>query len=320
MRFYDEWRPYVSAATRRALAARKIAKLRKSGRKIRPVKIEGRKIAKTFWGESWCVNLEAYSDYSNRLPRGRTYARNGSVIDLWIEAGRVHALVSGSSIYEVEIEIRPLAKTRWKKIKSRCAGKIDSMVELLQGSISTGVMEVVTRRGEGLFPTPKDISLSCSCPDWATMCKHVAATLYGVGARLDDEPEMLFTLRGVDPSELIAAAVADISTRKKKSARGRTLKTAELSSVFGIELETETAPGKKKAARPRLRSKKKVAVKKAVKKTAIKKKPSAKGGAAKKTGAKKSAAKKAVARKAKPAARTKKAAKAPAAKRKKAGK
>ena len=224
---YDDygWRPYVSVAMRRRRAAQTVAKLQRSGRVISPVAIEGRKIARTFWGESWCRNLEAYSDYANRLPRGRTYVRNGSVIDLRIDPGRVRALVNGSRLYDVEVEITRLARKKWKTIKSQCAGKIDSMVELLQGSISRGVMEIVTRKGEGLFPAPRNISLRCSCPDWATMCKHVAAVLYGVGARLDHEPEMLFTLRGVEPAELIAAAVTDVPTTRK-SGRHRLLKTA----------------------------------------------------------------------------------------------
>ena len=259
------WRPYVSAAQRRARAAKKVAKLKKSGRAVRPVEIDGRKIARTFWGESWCENLEAYSDYENRLPRGRTYARNGSVIDLQIEAGRVRAMVSGSSFYNVDIKITPLAKKRWDVIKSQCAGKIDSMVELLQGAISKGVMEVVTRHGEGLFPSPKEISLSCSCPDWATMCKHVAAALYGVGARLDHEPEMLFTLRKVEPAEMIAAAVTDAPTQKRNG-RGRILKTDDMSSVFGIDLDMDATANAntndEEATAPKRRGRKKATAKK----------------------------------------------------------
>ena len=237
MSYYDYgWRPYVTVAMRRRGAAATVAKLERSGRVISPVVIEDRTIARTFWGAAWCRNLEAYSDYANRLPRGRTYARNGSVIDLQIERGRVQALVSGSSLYEVEIDIKPLPRKRWTAIKSRCAGQIGSMVELLQGTISRGVMEIVTRKGEGLFPAPRDISLRCSCPDWATMCKHVAAVLYGVGARLDHGPEMLFTLRGVEPTELIAAAVTDAPTTRQNERR-RLLKTDDMSSVFGIELD-----------------------------------------------------------------------------------
>jgi uncharacterized Zn finger protein len=235
---YDRWRPYVPVARRRQKAAQKIAKMQKAGRRVLPVEIAGRNITTTFWGDAWCRNLEAYSDYANRLPRGRTYVRNGSVIDLQIEAGRVSALVSGSKIYKVAIEIKPLAKPRWTDIKRRCAGRIDSLVELLKGSISRGVMEIVTRKGEGLFPAPQEIALSCSCPDWATMCKHVAATLYGVGARLDHAPEMLFTLRGVDPAEMVEAAVAQPS-KTYKSRKGRTLVSEDLSAVFGIDIDTQ---------------------------------------------------------------------------------
>ncbi len=234
---YD-WREYVSVPERRREAARKIARLKKAGREVSPVEIAGRKIAVTFWGEAWCKNLEAYSDYSNRLPRGRTYVRNGSVIDLQIEAGRVRALVSGSEIYQVNIEIKRLVKRRWTGIKNQCAGQIDSLVELLQGSISESVMEIVSRKGAGLFPSPREISLDCSCPDWATMCKHVAATLYGVGARLDHKPELLFTLRGVDPAEMVEAAF-DRPATASRSRRGRVLESDELSSVFGVDIVSD---------------------------------------------------------------------------------
>ena len=239
---YDGWRPYVSVAQRRRQAAKMLANMKKSGRAVSPVQIEGRKIATTFWGVAWCKNLESYSDYSNRLPRGGTYVRNGSVIDLQIDPGRVRAFVSGTDIYEVDIEIKRLAKNRWADIKGRCAGKIDSLVELLQGSISKGVMEIVTRKGEGLFPSPRAISLDCSCPDWATMCKHVAAALYGVGARLDRAPELLFTLRGVDPAEMVVAAV-DQPSRSGKPRRGRVLRSEDLASVFGIDIDTATGEG-----------------------------------------------------------------------------
>jgi uncharacterized Zn finger protein len=251
----DGWRPYVPVAERRRKAAQKVAKMKKSGRKVAPVEIAGRNITTTFWGDAWCRNLEAYSDYANRLPRGRTYVRNGSVIDLQIEAGRVTALVSGSEIYKVEIEIKPLAKARWTAIKRQCAGKIESLVELLRGSISKGVMEIVTRKGEGLFPSPQEISLRCSCPDWATMCKHVAATLYGVGARLDHSPEMLFTLRGVDPMEMVETAVAQ-PPKAAKPSKSRTLVSEDLSAVFGVDIDMEgiskkdAVPPAKRGRRP----------------------------------------------------------------------
>jgi len=290
---YNNWRPYVPVAERQHQAAKKIAKMKKAGRKVAPVEIEGRQITTTFWGSAWNRNLEAYSDYGNRLPRGRTYVRNGSVMDLQIEAGRIRALVSGSELYKIDIKIKSLAKKRWNDIKNQCAGQIDSLVELLQGSISQGVMEIVTRKNKGLFPAPREISLRCSCPDWATMCKHVAATLYGVGARLDQQPELLFTLRGVDPTEMVEAAIAQPPTVPKPR-RGRVLKTNELSSVFGIDIDLAGLPTDKPSTptKPAKKAKRSAPVrKKPVKKKAATKKTTTRKPA-KKTKAKKATAKK----------------------------
>lgn len=210
--------------------------MRKAGRDIAPVRVTGRKITTTFWGDAWCKNLESYSDYASRLPRGRTYVRNGSVLDLQIQAGRVRALVSGTELYTINIAITALKRKQWQDVQGRCAGQIDSLIELLQGAISHKVMEIVTRKGQGLFPSPEEITLDCSCPDWATMCKHVAAALYGVGVRLDHEPELLFVLRGVDPTELVAAAV-DHPAQSGKPRRGRVLESDALSSVFGVDID-----------------------------------------------------------------------------------
>jgi uncharacterized Zn finger protein len=291
MGWYDDgWRPYVPVAQRRRRAVRTIIGMKKAGREVSPVETVGRKITTTFWGDAWCRNLESYSDYSNRLPRGRTYVRNGSVIDLGVEAGRVRSLVSGTDLYEVEVDIKPLARRRWTGIKDRCAGQIGSLVELLRGSISSGVMEIVTRAGEGLFPAPREISFSCSCPDWASMCKHVAATLYGVGARLDHAPELLVTLRGVDPAEMVEAAV-DQPPPAGRSRRGRVLPSHDLSSVFGIDIATDggsaehlSAPdGDRRASRAR---------KKTPRRSTAAKKPARKAPSAKKKAAtSKSAAK-----------------------------
>ncbi len=219
MDFYG-WRPYVSVAERRRKAANEMAKLKKKGHPVSPVVVEGRTIVKTFWGKAWCENLERYSDFANRLPRGRTYVRNGSVIDLQIAPGEIKALVSGSEIYEVAVKVAPVAKARWRSICTDCAGAIDSLIELLQGRFSKGVMERVCRQKTGLFPSPDEIQLSCSCPDWAGMCKHVAAVLYGIGARLDHQPELLFRLHSVDEKELIAGAGKGASPGQE-SAGGR---------------------------------------------------------------------------------------------------
>jgi len=243
------WGPYVSVAERRAKAAATAARLTKAGRVLAPVTSSGRKVAKTFWGVAWCNNLEAYSDYANRLPRGRSYVGNGLVIDLQLEAGHIRALVSGSELYTVSITVAPLVAATWDDIKQRCAGQISSLVELLQGSISSAVMQIVSHQGAGLFPTPHEIKLKCSCPDGARMCKHVAATLYGVGARLDAAPEQLFTLRGVDASELVAAAVAQPAS-PGRSRRGRTIASDDLSSVFGIDIDLENGGDGAGAAAP----------------------------------------------------------------------
>src|ERR1035438_1711834 len=145
MGFYG-WRPYVSVAQRRRKAAGEMAKLKKKGHPVSPVVVEGRTIVRTFWGKAWCDNLERYSDFENRLPRGRTYVRNGSVIDLQIAPGEIKALVSGSEIYKVKVRVAPVAKARWESICKDCAGAIDSLIELPQGRFSKGVMELVCQQ------------------------------------------------------------------------------------------------------------------------------------------------------------------------------
>jgi len=239
--YYDwGWKPYVSVAERRRQAARKLEKLRKKGHPVSPVTIEGRTIVKTFWGKAWCDNLERYSDFANRLPRGRAYVRNGSVVDLQISGGEVKAYVSGSEIYQVAVKVTPVSKKRWQSICADCAGAIDSLVELLQGRFSKGVMERLCQQGSGLFPSPKEIQLSCSCPDWASMCKHVAAVLYGIGARLDQKPELLFKLHKVDEKELIAKAGKGLPLGGKAVAPEKTLGSEDLSAIFGLEMAQTT--------------------------------------------------------------------------------
>jgi len=232
----------VSVAERRRQAEREMAKLRKMGYPVSPVVIEGRTIVKTFWGKAWCDNLERYSDYASRLPRGRTYVRNGSVVDLQIVPGEVKALVSGSEIYKVVVKVAPVPKGRWRSICQDCAGAIDSIVELLQGRFSQGVMERICRQKTGLFPTPDKIELSCSCPDWASMCKHVAAVLYGIGARLDQQPELLFKLHEVDEKELIAKAGKGLPLAGKGPVAEKILGSDDLSAIFGLEMAQDTNP------------------------------------------------------------------------------
>ena len=301
--------------------------LRKKGVDIQPVEIDGRKIARTFWGEAWCNHLESISDYANRLPRGRTYVRNGSVCHLEIKEGEILAKVAGSELYNSRIRIQTLPAKKWTAMKRRCTGQVGSLLELLQGRLSEHVMAVVTDRKEGLFPLPQEISLTCDCPDWAVMCKHVAAALYGAGARLDRTPELLFKLRAVDHEELIesdAEVAVSAATSRSNSKR---LADGELSDVFGIDLDTSdetdaATPARKKSPRrtktatlrkkttkkeavasnPSRKAKKKMRPKKAAKKSASrtssqKSTPTTKKKAAKKKATRKKAKKKTASRK-----------------------
>jgi uncharacterized Zn finger protein len=255
--WYD-YKPYVSVAQRRDRAARAATKLaRQKGRALSPVAIEGRTIARTFWGRSWCENLERYSDYESRLPRGRTYVRNGSVLDLYIAAGQVNALVSGTEIYRVAIEVSPLSRARWSSLCRDCSGAIDSLVELLQGRFSDAVMDRICRERSGLFPSPAEIELSCTCPDWATMCKHVAAVLYGIGARLDKQPDLLFILRKVDAGDLIAQAGGALPLSRATPAADKILASDGLSELFGLDMaaaDPDAAPTTRSRRRARGRA------------------------------------------------------------------
>ena len=224
--------PYVPVGARRARALLEMRELRARGLNVQPVELKGRTIARSFWGRRWCEHLESFSDYANRLPRGRTYVRNGSVCHLEIRTGGVDAMVVGTDLYRVTVRIRKLGKQAWKAVRTACAGQIGSVLELLQGRLSDHVMDVVTDRDTGLFPKPRQIELACDCPDWATMCKHAAAALYGVGSRLDDRPELLFLLRGVDEAELIAADMA----LPRGTSTADTLADDDLGDIFGIDL------------------------------------------------------------------------------------
>ena len=245
------WPRYVPVAERRVKAQKAVAKLLKKGQKVFPVTVEGRMLAKTFWGKAWCDHLESFSDYINRLPRGRAYVRNGSVVHLNIDQGRIEALVQGSSLYKVKIDIKTLDARKWALILKNCSGQIDSVIELLQGKLSSGVMRTIIDQHKGLFPSPKEIALACSCPDWADMCKHVAAVLYGVGNRLDLEPQLLFKLRKVDHMELISKA--NIKMPVSGSARSKVIKRSDLSEIFGIDIMMGTKKRLKKSAKKKRR-------------------------------------------------------------------
>ncbi|GAB4521833.1 MAG: hypothetical protein Tsb0020_40360 [Haliangiales bacterium] len=268
--FYDDWSPYVPVTQRQANAARELARLLKLPLEVQPVKITGRAIAKSFWGKAWCDHIESFGDDSNRLKRGRTYARNGSICHLEIGRGTVQAYVTGSSLYRVEVDIKALKKRKWNQLKRACTGQIGSLVELLQGRLSESVMATVTDQRRGLFPLPDEVKFGCDCPDYAIVCKHIAAVMYGIGARLDEQPELLFVLRCVDHEELISAGATAESIVKGRSRRNRrrTIAIEDLEYVFGVELEHgPEARAEARARRPTAKQTAKKTVKNRAKKT-----------------------------------------------------
>jgi uncharacterized Zn finger protein len=281
---------YVSVAEKRAKAAKKLKQLKKKNPAIKPLIIEGSTIARTWWGKSWNHNLERYADYSNRIGRGRSYVRHGAVLDLQISSGQVESLVQGtrSKPYTVIINIKGINKKIWQNMKAACAGKLDSLPELLAGKFPKALGEIFTTRGQGLFPTPEEIEFNCSCPDWAYMCKHVAATLYGIGARLDDSPSLFFKLRKVNIDDLIQQTIKDQSYKLLKTAEktsARMIAESDLSGMFGIDMEDhidfELPKSDKKVSSGRKTSRKKV---KPAKTKLTQRKPKLKTGPKKKAG------------------------------------
>jgi uncharacterized Zn finger protein len=288
---------YVSVGEKRAKAERKLKQLRKKNPAIHPIVIAGSAIAKTWWGKSWNLNLERYADYSNRIGRGRSYVRHGAVLDLLITPGQVKSLVQGSRAkpYSVIIKIKGIGKNIWKNMKAACAGKLDSLPALLAGQFPKALGEIFTVRGEGLFPSPKEIEFDCSCPDWAYMCKHVAATLYGIGARLDEDPGLFFKLRKVKVDDVIRQTVKDQSDKllkKAEKASARTIAESDISGMFGIDMEENIDFDSPKTAKkvsgarkttPKATKRTKAKVKAKAKAKASKRKPGIKTSTKKKT-------------------------------------
>ena len=252
--------PSLNAAEKKRRADKHAAELaKKRGAALAPVVIEGpgNAIARSPWGKAWCKNLESYAELSSRLERGRSYVRTGAVIDLAVANGRIIAAVSGTELYSASIRVAPIAKRDWIAIRGALRGKVGSVLALLSGNLGDA-MTLISRREAGLFPSPRELAFACTCPDsighW--MCKHVAATLYGFGRRLDDDPALLFTLRHSDPADLVDSAAADLGTAETKGRWAR-LDGADLSTLFGVEIAE--APAKyrtRKRARPAPKRKK----------------------------------------------------------------
>lgn len=240
---YGGFGEYESKAQKLAKAKRQVAALRSENPDLAPIHIEGRLLARTWWGKAWNANLERYSDLNNRLERGRAYVRNGSILDLQINVGRVTAQImgSGSSIYQCTIKIDKLSPQKWQAIKDKAAGSIPSIAELLAGKLPEEMLKLFTSKKEGLFPASSEIKKSCNCPDYASLCKHLAATLYGIGARFDHKPELIFTLRGLDPAKLVSSVIKshkdDLINRALRADQKRQLKLKdnELAALFEID-------------------------------------------------------------------------------------
>jgi uncharacterized Zn finger protein len=237
------WWSYEEAEEAKERLQREIAKRVKRGERFEAlVPASGKKhLCTTFWGKAWCSHLETYQEYESRLPRGRSYLRQGNVYNLDIGPGKVNAVVAGSELYDTQVLIEPLKASKWHEMVEKCEGQVGSMLDLLAGKLGDGVMRVLSDAEEGLFPNTREIRFDCSCPDHADMCKHVSAVLYGVGVLLDTKPELLFTLRGVDGADLLAKA-KDAAVTEMAEKAGE-LAGADLSAIFGIELgEVEFAP------------------------------------------------------------------------------
>jgi len=239
---YGGFPAYVPVAERKERAAKSVENLKKKNKDISPVVITGRTIANTWWGKSWNKNLESYADYSNRIGRGRSYLKNGAVLDLKITEGNINALVQGSRSkpYKVDISIKSLPKNVWEDIVNQCLGKIESIEELIEGKFPKVLADFFTAKGKGLFPSPTEITLCCNCPDCAIMCKHVAAVLYGASARLDDRPELFFVLRQANINDLISEAInkkTQTLLEKSNSKGRRVIEETDVFGMFGIDMD-----------------------------------------------------------------------------------
>ena len=234
MSYYD-YPEYVSVDERKRRNQAAAKRLEKKGHKLHPIILEGNAIAKTFWGKSWCKNIESYQDYAYRLDRGRSYVRQGAVLDLQITQGLITALVQGSERdpYAIRIDIAPLDLEKWDTLRKRCTGRIDSLLALVQGKLPDEILKAFCNHKDGLFPAPAEIKLKCDCPDSAGLCKHLAAVMYGIGARLDQSPELFFLLRGIDQSELLADGAIDSLTGAAPE-----IDTASLADTFGVDFDS----------------------------------------------------------------------------------
>jgi len=164
------------------------------------------KFVRSWWGSRWIKALTPLMD-SGRLSRGRRYARRGQVLEINIASGKVTARVQGSRPrpYRVTIKLTPLDNAQWSKVFDALAEKALYAVQLLNGEMPEDVEEIFNAVQVPLFPDAfADLESDCSCPDWANPCKHIAAVYYLLGERFDEDPFLLFTLRGRGKDAVVA--------------------------------------------------------------------------------------------------------------------
>ena len=228
----------LSAEEIKQKAGESAKKEKAKGKTLSPITVTGRKIVTSWWGRAWCDNLEQYADYSSRLDRGKRYIRSGAVIDLQIQYGKISARVQGTrkTPYKIEIRISPLPEERCQTMIQKCGNKIENLEKLLTGNFPEELKDLFTGT-QGLFPEPREISFQCSCPDWALMCKHVSAALYGVGARLDQDPLMLFQLRGIEVGRLIDVTLENKVEKMLENVdreSSRIIESGDVNDLFGV--------------------------------------------------------------------------------------
>lgn len=242
-KYWSEFPAYQqpSAEMLREQAERSVKAAKKKGQKMEPaipVTGEDEEICQSWWGRAWCSNLMRYADFASRLERGRRYIRTGTVVDLKIRKGRVEARVQGTRKipYKVDIRISPFSEEKCQAVMAKCGRKIENMEDLVAGTFPEDLKDLFTEEG-GFFPTPAEISCICSCPDWAIMCKHVAAAMYGIGLRLDENPFYFFEMRGIDINRFLDVTVdnkVESMLENADTVTERMLDTGKLDAIFGI--------------------------------------------------------------------------------------
>jgi uncharacterized Zn finger protein len=163
--------------------------------------------ASSWWAQRWIRVLEKFG-WSARLNRGRSYARSGNVLEIDVQPGLVRAKVQGSrkQPYRVEIGLKPISRGDWNKVFALLRRKAIYAARLLSGEMPRDIEEIFKAAGVPLFPqSGEDLLMSCTCPDWASPCKHVAAAYYVLGSEFDRDPFLLFQLRGRNREQVMAA-------------------------------------------------------------------------------------------------------------------